>query len=161
MKNHLRWRELLFTFLRVLFGLAWLLAGVTKITSKSWYSQPGVFLTEYLHDSLSKENVPEFYKYLIETIALEHVMFLNYAVPIVQIILGMSILLGLLTVPAIWACLFMHINFILSGNMNALSLVLYTGAFSLFLGRKYIYFLSLDRYLGCRPLNRSAPEPNA
>jgi thiosulfate dehydrogenase [quinone] large subunit len=147
------WIDLIFPFLfvlmRVLFGLGWLLAGVTK---KLWFSEPGVFLNDYLLNSLGKENVPEFYKYLIKTIALENVMFFNFVIPIVQIAIGLSILLGLMTIPSILISLFMHINFILSGNMNLISLVLYTSAFSLLLGRKYIYLLSLDRYLGIEKL---------
>ncbi|CAM4030941.1 hypothetical protein PAAL109150_05980 [Paenibacillus alkaliterrae] len=104
--------------------------------------------------SLENENVPQFYKYFLENIALESVGFLNYAIPIVQVIVGISILLGLLTIPSILVCLFMHINFILSGNMNLISLVLYTSAFSLLLGRNYIYLFSLDQHLGLpQPLN--------
>lgn len=135
----------LFVFMRVLFGLGWLMAGMTKITGKSWFSEPGLFLTDYLVHSLSKENVPPFYKYFIENLALEHVMLLNYLIPIAQIGLGICIILGLMTIPSILFCLFMHINFILSGNMNVISLVLYTSAFQLLLGRKYIYLFSLDR----------------
>ncbi|KRE53580.1 DoxX family membrane protein [Paenibacillus sp. Soil522] len=142
----------LFIAMRVLFGLGWLLAGITKITNKSWFSEPGVFLADYLHHALNKENVPVFHKHLIENIALENVMFFNYVIPIVQIAVGIVILLGLMTLPSIFICLFMHINFILSGNINLMSLVLYTSAFTLLLGRKYIYRLSLDRYLGTEKL---------
>lgn len=138
----------LIILIRVLFGFGWLLAGVTKISNKSWFNEPGIFLSNYLHHSLNHENVPQFYKHFLEHIALEHVFFLNYAIPIVQILVGISVLLGIMTVPSILLCLFMHINFILSGNMNLISLVLYTSAFSLLLGRKYIYFFSLDHYLG-------------
>lgn len=152
MLKHRKFAEVLFPSLyialRVLFGLGWLLAGVTKITTKSWFSEPGVFLTDYLLNSLNKENVPLFYKYFIENIALEHIMFFNYVIPIVQIAVGIFILLGFMTLPSTFVCLFMHINFILSGNINVLSLVLYTSAFNLLLGRKYMYHLSLDRYLG-------------
>lgn len=164
MLNNKKWGDivipLLFIVMRFLFGLGWLLAGVTKITGKSWFSEPGVFLTDYLVNSLSKENVPEFYKYFIEHIALEHVMFLNYAIPIVQIALGISIILGLFTIPSIFIFLFMHINFILSGNMNLISLVLYTNAFSLLIGRKYIFLLSLDRYYGLEKLFISSFDTN-
>ncbi|MDQ8739264.1 hypothetical protein [Paenibacillus sp. LHD-38] len=141
-----------FIAMRVLFGLGWLLAGVTKVSTKSWFSEPGVFLTEYLIESLNKENVPEFYKYFIENIALNQIMLFNYVIPIVQIAVGICILLGLMTLPLIFICLCMHINFILSGNINLISLVLYTSAFTLLLGRKYIYELSLDRYLGTEKL---------
>lgn len=75
-------------------------------------------------------------------------MFFNYTVPIVQIIVGILLIMGLMIIPSVFICLFMHINFILSGNMNLISLTLYTSAFCilLFLNRSYVF--SLDRYLG-------------
>ncbi|PEZ72693.1 MULTISPECIES: DoxX family protein [Bacillaceae] len=140
----------LVVLMRVLFGVGWFLAGLTKITGKtgevSWYEQPTVFLTEYLTKSLDKPNVPEFYKNFIEGAALNHVPFLNYTIPITQIIMGICLIVGLMTLPAIFICLFMQINFILSGNMNLLSLTLYTSAFGLLFFRKDALILSLDRY---------------
>ncbi|WP_373231576.1 hypothetical protein [Cohnella sp.] len=138
--------ESLILLLRVLFGLGWLLAGVTKIIGKSWFGEPGVFLRDYLIDAMGKSNVPGFYKYLIEHVALDHVLFLNYSIPLVQIVLGCLLVTGLLTFPSILICIFIHINFILSGNMNLISLTLYTSAFSLILCGRRVYMLSLDRY---------------
>jgi thiosulfate dehydrogenase [quinone] large subunit len=136
----------LIVLLRVLFGVGWLLAGVTKITEKLWFKEPGQFLKDYLLNSLQSPNVPPFYKTFLENIALEHVMVLNYVIPIIQIIIGMFLITGLFTMPSILACLFMHINFILSGNMNLISLILYTSAFSLIIFRSNIYHYSLDKY---------------
>lgn len=136
----------LIVLMRILFGIGWFLAGVTKITEKHWFTEPGVFLREYLLDSLGKSNVPTFYKIFLEHVALEHVMVLNYAIPIVQIALGILLITGLFTMPSILICLFMHINFILSGNINVMSLILYTSAFSLIVFRANMYHLSLDKY---------------
>lgn len=145
--NKKRWLfPSLIVLMRVLFGVGWLLAGVTKISEKLWFKEPGIFLNEYLVSSLEKPNVPLFYKAFIKNVALEHVMVLNYVIPIIQIILGVLIIIGLLTMPSILICLFMHINFILSGNMNLMSLVLYTSAFTLLIFRTNIYHLSLDKY---------------
>ncbi|NMH72516.1 hypothetical protein HF078_05465 [Bacillus sp. RO2] len=135
----------LVVIMRVLFGLGWLLAGVTKITDKSWFKEPGVFLTDYLNHALEKPNVPFFYKEFIEHVALEFVMTFNYVLPILQIIIGACIILGFITIPSIIICLLMHVNFILSGNMNLMSLVLYTSAFLLIIFRKEVYHLSLDK----------------
>src|SRR4051794_36285612 len=120
MKN-IRLFPSLIVLMRVLFGLGWLLAGVTKITKKLWFKEPGLFLNDYLINSLQLSHVPTFYKIFIENITLEHLMVLNYVIPIVQIILGIFLIAGLFTIPSILACLFMHINFILSGNMNLIS----------------------------------------
>ncbi|MFC0561232.1 TQO small subunit DoxD [Halalkalibacter alkalisediminis] len=142
----------LIVLMRVLFGLGWLLAGVTKLTEKSWFKQPGVFLSEYLMESLQNSNVPTFYKIFVEHVVLEHVMIFNYVIPITQIILGLFLIVGLFTIPSVLACLFMHINFILSGNMNLISLFLYTNAFSLIIFRKSIYHFSLDKYFNLESL---------
>lgn len=75
----------------------------------------------------------DFYRAFIEHAALPHVMVFNYAIPVAQIGVGLFLIAGLLTFPSILVCLFMHINFILSGNMNVISLVLYTSAFLLLL----------------------------
>jgi thiosulfate dehydrogenase [quinone] large subunit len=136
----------LIVLMRVLFGVGWLLAGVTKITEKLWFKEPGIFLNNYLIHSLQNSNTPNFYKMFIENIALEHLMVLNYVIPIVQILLGIFLIVGLLTIPSVLVCLFMHINFILSGNMNLISLILYTSAFLLLIFRSNIYYFSLDKY---------------
>jgi thiosulfate dehydrogenase (quinone) large subunit len=162
--NKKRWLfSSLIVLMRVLFGIGWLLAGVTKISEKLWFKKPGVFLNDYLISALEKTNVPLFYKDFIENIALEYVMTLNYVIPIVQIILGIFIITGLITIPSILICLFMHINFILSGNMNLMSLVLYTSAFSLIIFRTNIYYFSLDKYFNIDTLfttNENKREKN-
>jgi thiosulfate dehydrogenase (quinone) large subunit len=136
----------LIVLMRILFGIGWLLAGVTKITEKSWIKEPGVFLREYLMNSLQNSNVHTFYKIFIENIALEHVMIFNYVILIIQITLGLFLIVGIFSIPSILVCLFMHINFILSGNMNLISLILYTSAFLLIIFRTNLFHFSLDKY---------------
>lgn len=142
----------LVVLMRILFGIGWLLAGVTKILGEggssghSWFAQPGVFLNDYLMKSLDKPNVPEFYKFFIEEAALKQVMALNYAIPIVQVMVGLFLIAGFMILPSILTCLFMHINFLLSGNINVMSITLYTSAFGLLLSGRQIYRLSLDQY---------------
>ncbi|SCW86809.1 DoxX protein [Paenibacillus tianmuensis] len=149
-----KWGEqFLFVLMRILFGVGWVLAGITKIlggggsSGHSWFVQPGVFLTDYLMKVLEKPNVPDFYKIFIEDTALNQVMFLNYAIPVTQVVVGLFLITGFLTLPSVLICLFMHINFILSGNINLMSLILYTTAFSILLSGRRIYVLSLDQYL--------------
>jgi thiosulfate dehydrogenase (quinone) large subunit len=142
----------LVVLMRFLFGVGWLLAGVTKILGEggsrghSWFAQPGIFLNEYLLKTLDKPNVPDFYKFFIEEAAIKQVLVLNYAIPIIQVMIGLFLILGFLTLPSILTCLFLHINFLLSGNINLMSLTLYTSAFGLLLSGKKIYLLSLDQY---------------
>ncbi|AJS60486.1 DoxX family membrane protein [Paenibacillus sp. IHBB 10380] len=132
--------------MRVSFGVGWLLAGITKITEKGWFEQPSVFLKNYLEVALTKPNVPLFYKDFIKHICLPYVDCFNYVIPCVQIVVGVLLIVGLFTLPSILICLFMHVNFILSGNMNLISLVLYTCSFGLLLCGSGTFTLSLDRW---------------
>lgn len=153
-QNHLKKHvfQFLVVLMRILFGIGWLLAGVTKILGEggssghSWFAQPGVLISEYLMTALDKPNVPDFYKFFIEEVALEQVMVLNYAIPIAQVVVGLFLIAGFMTLPSILTCLFMHINFLLSGNINIMSLTLYTSAFGLLLSGRRMYSVSLDRY---------------
>lgn len=155
--------------IRVLFGTGWLLAGMTKILGEagssghSWFTQPGVFITDYLIKALDKPNVAHFYKDFIEGTALNHITFLNYTIPLVQVTIGVFLILGLFTLPSICIALFMHINFLLSGNINLISLTLYTSAFLLLLNRRRMYTLSFDRLLKLERLftRRSSKSNNA
>ncbi|WP_349409906.1 hypothetical protein [Pseudalkalibacillus sp. SCS-8] len=159
--------ETLLTYLvismRVLFGAGWSLAGITKITGKGWFAEPGVFLRQYLVDVLGKPEVPLFYKWFVEEVALESVMVLNYLIPIAQIILGVFIIMGFLTIPSVIICLVMHVNFLLSGNLNLISIVLYTSGFLLIIFRAQLYKFSIDYYLKkvlIPTLDRTYHEPS-
>ncbi|MDR6226342.1 TQO small subunit DoxD [Desmospora profundinema] len=138
----------LVTIMRILFGVGWLSAGVSKVTGEGWFTQPGKFLHSYLEHALTLPQVPGFYKFFIEHVVLEHLLLFNYVIPITQIILGLFLIFGFLIVPSVMLCLFMHVNFILSGNMNLISLVLYTTAFGILLSQDRIYQWSLDQYWG-------------
>lgn len=140
--------QCLFTLMRILFGIGWFFAGVTKLTEKLWYSEPGVFIKNYFILAIEKPNVPDFYKYFIQHFAMKHYLFFNYTIPVVQILIGILLIIGLFIFPSVLFCLFMHINFILSGNMNLISLTLYTSAFGILLSLNRVYVLSLDRYFG-------------
>lgn len=143
--------QMLVTLMRILFGFGWLMAGLTKITGKageaSWYQYPGEFLTEYFNAALLKPNVPEFYKTFIEHFCLNEVLPFNYIIPAVQVLLGIFLILGIWILPSVLVCMFMHINFILSGNMNLISLTLYTSAFGIMMNLERAYALSLHRLL--------------
>ncbi|MFF2886389.1 hypothetical protein [Paenibacillus sp. NPDC057967] len=155
--------QLLVTLMRVLFGFGWLMAGLTKITGKageaSWYQYPGQFLTDYFNAALLKPNVPEFYKTFIEQFCLNEVLPFNYIIPAVQVILGVFLILGIWILPSILICMFMHINFILSGNMNIISLTLYTSAFGIMMNLEKAHRLSLHRLLKSKRSGKPTTAP--
>jgi|GEM_PF-5170967 len=135
--------------LRVVFGFAWLMAGVTKESEKGWFSDPNTFLTAYLSAARENPDVNGYYRWFIESVALQHVSVLNYSIPIAQIIAGTFIMLGLVTLPMLLVVLFMHVNFLLSGSINEISLVLYTSLLVLLFGLRYARRVSLDGWLAC------------
>ncbi|UQN08064.1 TQO small subunit DoxD [Deinococcus sp. QL22] len=141
--------------LRVVYGLAWVMAGITKEIDKHWWSQPGVFLQQYLLEAIEKPHVMEPYRYFLKNFVLDHVLLFNYAIPVAQVTAGLLILIGLYALPSIIVCLFMHMNFILSGNMNEISLFLYTAAFVLLIGWRSARKISIDAYF--RPVPAGQP----
>ena len=151
-----------FVMLRVAFGFAWLMAGLTKESDKHWFSEPNTFLTGYLTAARDNPEVTSYYRWFIESVALQHVSLFNYSIPIAQVIAGVFIMVGLFVLPMLLVVLFMHVNFILSGNMNEISLVLYTLAFLLLFGFRYAKRFSLDALLASLrarvPSTASAPQ---
>ncbi|SEB79769.1 hypothetical protein [Paenibacillus sp. GP183] len=141
----------LVTLMRLMFGMGWFMAGLTKITGKageiSWFRYPGQFLVNYFENALIKPTVPDWYKLFIHGFALHHILIFNYIIPLAEIVVGLFMIMGFIMIPTIIACLFMHINFILSGNMNLISLTLYTSSFGILLHIDQSFVFSIDRYL--------------
>lgn len=134
------------------------MAGLTKETEKHWWSEPGLFLRQYLIEALDKPNVIEPYKNFLRTIVMENLLIFNYSIPVVQVIAGTLIMIGLFTLPMLLVCLFMHINFVLSGNMNEISLFLYTAVFVLFIGWGKTVSMSVDARLKSIRLRRQGAQ---
>ncbi|WP_162485751.1 hypothetical protein [Deinococcus deserti] len=149
---------LFFVVLRCAYGLAWIMAGVTKETEKHWWSEPGLFLRQYLLEALDKPNVVEPYKHFLRIVVMENLLIFNYTIPVVQVIAGALIMIGLFTLPMLFVCLFMHINFVLSGNMNEISLFLYTAVFVLFIGWSKTISMSVDARLKSTRLRRQGTQ---
>lgn len=136
----------LFTILRFLIGMGWLWAGIIKITEKSWFNESDIFVQNYLILALKSPDFLGFYNFFIRNIALEYSIFLKDMIPIIQIMVGISIIVGFMIFPSILICLFVHISFILSGNMNLINLVLYTSTLGILFFLKRSYFWSLDHF---------------
>lgn len=136
----------LFTLLRFLIGMGWLWAGIIKITEKSWFSESDIFVQNYLILALKSPDFLEFYNGFIQNIALEYSVYLKDVIPIIQIMIGISIIVGFMIFPSILICLFIHISFILSGNMNLINLILYASTIGILFFLKRSYFGSLDHF---------------
>ncbi|PEK10667.1 hypothetical protein [Bacillus toyonensis] len=135
-----------FTLLRFLIGMGWLWTGIINITEKSWFNESDISVQNYLILALKSPGFLEFYNLFIRNIALEYSIFFKDAIPIIQIIVGICIIIGFMIFPSILICLFIHISFILSGNMNLINLVLYASTLGILVFLKRSYFWSLDHF---------------
>lgn len=147
----------LFTLFRFLIGMGWLCTGIMNITEKSWFSESDIFVQNYLILALKSPDFLGFYSYFIQNIALECSVYLKDVIPILQIMVGISIIVGFMLFPSILICLFVHISFILSGNMNLIILLLYASTLVVLFFLKRSYFWSLDHFLktkSCFHLNK-------
>ncbi|ALZ64551.1 hypothetical protein FORC13_p066 (plasmid) [Bacillus cereus] len=136
----------LFTLFRFLIGMGWLWAGIIKITEKSWFNESDIIVQNYVILALKSPDFLEFYNSFIRNIALEYSIFLKDAIPMIQIMFGISIIVGFMILPSILICLFIHISFILSGNMDLINLVLYASTLGILFFLKRSYVWSLDHF---------------
>lgn len=133
---------ILWTVLRVWLGVQWLKAGLPKI---------GTFDAEgFLHGAIAKAEgahpaVQGWYAGFLENVALPNVGLINILIPWGEVLVGIALILGLATLPALLAGAFMNLNFLLAGTVST-NPVLYTIAILLIAAGTAATFYGLDRF---------------
>lgn len=143
---------LLWTVLRIWLGYEWISAGIEKITNPVWVgSKAGVAITGFLKGALAKATgdhplVQGWYANFIKTVALPNAKVFSYLVAYGEVLVGISLILGALTIVGLLAGAFMNLNYMLAGTTST-NPNLYTAAILLMAVGTNAYVFGLDRFI--------------
>ena len=103
--------------LRVGIGLGWLMSGFSKLSDPVWHN--GDTLTAFLNTQLATNAVyVPLYEALITDLFLPNIVELSWVVMMGEWIVGLALLSGTLTYPALFFGVIMNINMILAGVLS-------------------------------------------
>lgn len=133
----------LLTVLRVWLGVQWLKAGFGKVTG-------GFDASGYLNGAIAKsqgENpiVQGWYASFLEAVALPNAGLFSFLVAWGELFVGLGLILGALTVPALVAGGFMNLNFLWAGTISVNPTLLLVTAVLLLTAKSAAYF-GADRF---------------
>ncbi|PPA68936.1 DoxX family protein [Jeotgalibacillus proteolyticus] len=131
------------TVLRIWLGVQWLEAGWGKVTG-------GFDANRYLQGAIAKAGgeapvVAGWYAAFLENVAVPNVGIFNILIPWGELFVGLGLIVGLMTVPALAAGAFMNLNFLLAGTIST-NPVLLTAAVILILAGYGAQRYGLDRF---------------
>ncbi|MBU3181203.1 DoxX family membrane protein [Clostridium psychrophilum] len=144
--------NLLWTSLRIWLGYQWISAGLEKFTGGGWIgSTAGTAITGFLKGSLAKASgahpaVQSWYADFIKTIALPNATAFSYLITFGEILTGISLILGALTVVGLIAGALMNLNYMLAGTTST-NPNMYTVAFILLFVGANAYAIGLDHFI--------------
>ncbi|MCM3164051.1 DoxX family protein [Metabacillus litoralis] len=135
---------IIWTVLRIWLGIQWLEAGIHKVAD-------GFDATGFIQGAIAKATgdhpaVQGWYATFLETFALPNVNVFNILIPWGEVLVGIGLILGAATIPALLAGAFMNLNFLLAGTVST-NPVLYTAAILLMVAGTAGYFYGADRFL--------------
>lgn len=144
--------NIVWTALRIWLGYQWLSAGIEKVTGGGWIgSTSGTAVTGFLKGALAKAGgahpaVQSWYAEFIKNIALPNATAFSYIVAIGEILVGISLILGALTVVGLIAGALMNLNYMLAGTTST-NPNMYTVAFILLFVGANAYTIGLDQFI--------------
>jgi len=131
------------TVLRVWLGLQWIEAGYHKLTGGF---DAGGFLKGALANATGDHPaVQGWYADFLQQFAIPNVQIFNVLIPWGEVLVGLGLIVGLATIPALIAGAFMNLNFMLAGTTST-NPILYTAAMILLFAGTGAYLFGLDRY---------------
>ncbi|MDP4163452.1 MAG: DoxX family membrane protein [Bacillota bacterium] len=131
------------TVVRIWLGLQWIEAGWGKLTGGF---DAGGFLKGAITQSTGAHPaVQSWYSAFLEHFALPNVQLFNVLIPYGEFLIGLGLILGLATIPALVAGAFMNLNFMLAGTTST-NPILYTLAIILLFVGTSAYWFGLDRF---------------
>lgn len=144
--------SILWTILRIWLGYEWLTAGIEKVTGQGWVgSKAGTAITGFLKGALAKATgdhplVQGWYASFIKGFALPNAKVFSYLVAYGEILVGISLILGALTIVGLIAGAFMNFNYMLAGT-TSINPNMYTVAILLMAAGANAYIFGLDRFI--------------
>lgn len=145
----------IWTLMRVWLGWQWVTSGYGKVFGAGrevWVgSKAGVAASGFLQGALGKmggehPDVQSWYGWFVNNIALPNAKVFSFLVAYGELIVGIALVLGLLTVPALLAGVFLNLNFLLAGAVSINPILVTLEAILLFVGPA-VYYIGLDRWV--------------
>lgn len=131
------------TVLRIYLGYQWITAGFEKITGGF---DAGGFLKGALANATGEHPaVQAWYADFLQQFAIPNVDIFNVLIPWGELLVGIGLIVGLATIPALLAGAFMNLNFMLAGTTST-NPILYTIAMILLFAGTGAYYFGLDRF---------------
>lgn len=146
MKNLLKGPKMaiIWTVIRIWLGVQWLTAGFHKVVGEF---DAGGFLQGALANATGDNPVVQgWYATFLESFALPNVGLINILIPWGELLVGIGLILGVATIPALIAGAFMNLNFLLAGTLST-NPGLYTIAIILLFTGTASYYYGVDRFL--------------
>lgn len=132
-----------FAILRIWLGYQWFMSGWGKVTG-------GFDASGFLQGAMAKATgdfpaVSGWYASFLESFALPNVDIFNVLVPWGELLVGVGLILGAATIPALLAGAFMNLNFLLAGTIST-NPIFYTVAMILLFAGSASYLFGVDRF---------------
>ncbi|MEH7524053.1 DoxX family protein [Bacillus sp. JJ1503] len=134
---------IVWTVLRIWLGIQWIEAGFHKITGGF---DAGIFIQGAIAKAGGDHPaVQGWYAAFLEGIALPNIELFNILIPWGEFLVGLGLIIGAATIPALLAGAFMNLNFLMAGTVG-INPVLYTAAIILLFTGAAGYFYGVDRF---------------
>jgi len=145
----------IWTVLRVWVGWQWLTSGWGKVFgagSEVWVGdKAGTAVMGFLKGALGKTvgehpDVQAWYGWFITHLALPNAKVFSYIIAYGEVLTGIALILGILTITALLAGVLMNLNYLLAGTVSINPVLLTVEAILLYVGPA-VYYIGLDRWL--------------
>ena len=134
---------MVWTVLRIWLGIQWIEAGWHKITGGF---EAGGFLQGAIAKATGEHPaVQTWYAAFLENFAVPNAGLFNILIPWGEFLVGLGLIIGLATIPALIAGAFMNLNFLLAGTTST-NPTLYTIAIILLFVGSGAYYWGVDRF---------------
>ena len=134
---------IVWTILRIWLGVQWIEAGWHKITGG--FDASGFMKGAIAGATGDHPAVQGWYAVFLENIALPNADIFSHLVAYGEVLVGIGLILGAATIPALIAAAFMNLNFLLAGTTST-NPILYTLAIILLFAGTGAYYWGVDRY---------------